>query len=138
MGCKLCSLKCPCPPERPVNVDSIMKRLWRAIEVLAWAAFFAFAALVLALRFWLLPNIERYRDDIVAAVSRTVGAPVKIGAIEAGWLGLRPRVSLFDVRVYDAQGREALVLPALENVVAWRSLAAGGLRLHSLTIDGPR
>ena len=82
-----------------------MKRVWRAVEILAWAAFFAFAALVLALRFWLLPDIERYRGDIVAAVSRTVGAPVKIGAIEAGWLGLRPQVSLFDVRIQDAQGR---------------------------------
>jgi uncharacterized protein (TIGR02099 family) len=115
-----------------------MKRLWRAIEILAWAAFFAFAALVLALRFWLLPGIERYRGDIVTAVSRTVGAPVRIGAIEAGWLGLRPKVSLFDVRIQDGEGREALVLPVVENVIAWRSLLAGGLRLHSLAIDHPR
>jgi len=115
-----------------------MKRLWRAIEILAWAAFFAFAALVLALRFWLLPDIERYRGDIVAAVSRTVGAPVQIGAIEAGWLGLRPQVSLFDVRIQDAQGREVLVLPVVDNVLAWRSLLVGGLRLHSLAIDRPR
>src|SRR5260221_7185106 len=115
-----------------------MRHLWRAIEFLAWAAFFAFAALLLALRFWILPDIERYRDDIVAAASRTIGAPVKIGAIEAGWLGLRPQVNLIDVRIHDAQGREALVLPAVENVVAWRSLLVGGLRLHSLAIDRPR
>jgi uncharacterized protein (TIGR02099 family) len=115
-----------------------MKRLWRAIEILAWAAFFAFAALVLALRFWLLPGIEQYREHIVAAVSRAVGAPVKIGAIEAGWLGLRPQVNFYDVRLYDAQGREALALPAVENVIAWRSLLVGGLRLHSLAIDRPR
>jgi hypothetical protein len=38
-----------------------MKRLLRAIEMLAWGVFFAFAALVLALRFWVLPDIERYR-----------------------------------------------------------------------------
>src|SRR5258705_12200681 len=115
-----------------------MRQLWRAIEILAWAAFFAFAAVVLALRFWLLPNIENYRGDIVVAVSRALGTPVKIGAIEAGWLGLRPQVSLFDVRIQDAQGREALVLPAVDNVIAWRSLLVGGLRLHSLAIDRPR
>jgi uncharacterized protein (TIGR02099 family) len=115
-----------------------MRQLWRAIEILAWAAFFAFAALVLALRFWLLPNIESYRGDIVAAASRAVGTPVKIGAIEAGWLGLRPQVSLFDVRIQDAQGREALVLPVVDNVLAWRSLLVGGLRLHSLAIERPR
>ncbi|HYD57396.1 MAG TPA: YhdP family protein [Burkholderiales bacterium] len=115
-----------------------MKRLARAIEVLAWAAFFAVAAIVLALRFWLLPNIERYREDIVAAVSRTVGQPVQIGRIEAGWLGWNPQVSLYDVRILDAQGREALVLPAVENSVAWRSLLVGELRMHSLAIEGPK
>jgi uncharacterized protein (TIGR02099 family) len=121
-----------------LNVNSITKRLWRATEVLAWTVFFAFAALVLALRFWLLPNIERYRGDIVAAVSRSVGLPVKIGGIEAGWQGLRPQISLTDVRILDAEGREALVLPAIDNVVSWQSLARRSLRLHSLVIERPR
>ena len=115
-----------------------MKRMLRAVEVLAWATFFAFAVLVLALRFWLLPNIERYRDDIVAAVTRTVGQPVKIARIEAGWLGMNPQVTLYDVRILDAQGREALVLPVVENAIGWRSLVFGELRLHGLAIDGPR
>jgi len=115
-----------------------MKKLVRALEVLAWAGFFAVAALVLALRFWLLPNIEQYREDIVAAVSRTVGQPVKIGRIEAGWLGFNPQVNLYDVRILDLQGREALVLPSVENSIAWRSLFAGELRMHSLAIEGPR
>ena len=115
-----------------------MRRLWRAVELLAWTAFFAFAAMLLALRFWVLPDVERYRPDIVAAATRALGAPVKVGAIEAGWLGLRPQVSLYDVRIQDPQGRDALVLPVIENVIAWRSLLAGGLRLHSLAIDGPR
>jgi len=115
-----------------------MKRLLRAVEVLAWGGFFAFAALVLALRFWVLPDIERYREDIVAAMSRGIGLPVRVGAIRAGWLGLRPQIGLSDVRIYDAQGREALVLPSIENVVAWRSLLHGELRLHSVAIEGPR
>jgi uncharacterized protein (TIGR02099 family) len=115
-----------------------MKRLWRAIEVLAWSAFFALAVLVLAMRFWLLPDIERYRDHIVAAVARTVGQPVRIGGIEAGWLGLNPRIHLNDVRIYDREGREALVLPSVENVLAWSSLVRGELKLHSLAIEGLR
>ncbi len=115
-----------------------MKRLWRVTEFLAWAAFFAFAALVLALRFWLLPDIERYREHIVAVMSKTVGQPVKIGRIEAGWLGLNPQLSLQDVRILDAEGREALVLPELENVISWKSLFTGELHLHSLVIEAPR
>src|SRR5262245_54470529 len=115
-----------------------MKRLLRAVEGLAWAVFFAFALLVLAVRFWVLPDVERYREEIVAAMSRGIGLPVRVGAIRAGWLGLRPQIGLSDVRIYDAQGREALVLPTIENVIAWHSLLHGELRLHSMVIDGPR
>src|SRR5690349_8491238 len=115
-----------------------MRRLWRAVELLAWTAFFVFAALLLALRFWVLPDIERYRPEIVAAATHALGKPVRIGRMEAGWLGLRPQVNLYDVRIQDAEGRDALVLPVIENVVAWRSLLAGGLRLHSLAIEGLR
>src|SRR5713101_2545601 len=52
--------------------------------------------------------------------------------------GLRPQINLSDVRIYDAEGREALVLPAVENILSWRSLAHGQLRLHALRIEGPR
>ncbi|MEJ2175501.1 MAG: DUF3971 domain-containing protein, partial [bacterium] len=61
-----------------------------------------------------------------------------VGRIEADWQGLRPRVSLSDVRVYDLDGREALVLPAVHNVVSWRSLLFAELRMRSLIIDSPR
>ncbi len=115
-----------------------LRRLLRAIEVLAWAGFFAFAVIFLVLRYWLLPNVEHYRGDIVAAISRSIGLPVKIGALATDWQGLRPRLSISDVRVYDSNGREALVLPVVENVIAWRSLAARELRLHSFLIDGPK
>jgi uncharacterized protein (TIGR02099 family) len=119
-------------------VNSTPKRLLRAIEILAWALVFACAGLVLAVRFWVLPDIERYREDIVAAMSRGIGLPVRVGAIQASWLGLRPQIALSDVRIYDAEGREALVLPSIENVIAWRSVLAGELRLHRLVIDRPR
>jgi uncharacterized protein (TIGR02099 family) len=114
------------------------RHLLRALEIFAWAAFFAFAIVFLASRYWLLPNIERYREDILGAITRTVGLPVKIGALNADWQGLRPRLTVTDVRVYDKEGREALVLPLVENVVAWRSLLVGDLRLHSSVIDGPK
>lgn len=120
------------------NVNPIMKRLWRATEVLAWTAFFVFAALALVVRFWVLPDIERYRGDIVAAVSTALGRPVTIGAIDAGWDGLRPQIGFSDVHILDRDGREALVLPRVENVVAWSSLLHRELRLHSLAVEAPR
>src|SRR5687767_11359240 len=120
------------------SLQKPLRNLLRALEILAWGAFFAFAIVFLTLRYWVLPNVERYRGDIVAAISGSVGLPVKIGAITTDWQGLRPRLSIADVRVYDTDGREALVLPAVENVVAWSSLFARGLRLHAFVIDGPK
>jgi uncharacterized protein (TIGR02099 family) len=115
-----------------------MRRLWRTLEVAAWAAFFALAAAVLVLRYAVLPHIERLRPEIVERVNAIVGQRVTIGGIEAQWLGFRPQVILTDVRIYDAAGREALVLPSVENILSWRSLARGTLALHALRIDGPR
>jgi uncharacterized protein (TIGR02099 family) len=112
-----------------------MKRVGRAIEVLAWAVFFALAALVLAVRFWLLPDIERYRDEIVAAVSAAVGQPVRIGSLGAGWYGLNPHIHLRDVRIFDQTGREVLTLPSIDNQLAWSSLLQGRLKVHSLAIE---
>ena len=115
-----------------------MKRLWRILEVIAWATFFSVAAAVLVLRYGLLPQAERLRPEIVARVAATVGRPVTIGRIDAEWLGLRPQINLSDVRILDAEGREALVLPSVENILSWRSLAHGQLRLHALRIEGPK
>jgi uncharacterized protein (TIGR02099 family) len=113
-----------------------MKTVGRAAEFLAWAVFFALAAAVLALRFWFLPEIERYREAIVAAASRAVGQPVSIGGIDGDWLGLHPRVNLSDVRIRDSDGRQVLALPRVQNVLSWRALALGRIRLHSMVIEG--
>jgi len=117
---------------------NLVPKFWRALEVLAWVVFFALAIGFLASRYWLLPKVEQQRDAIVAQISRLVGLPVRIGALTADWQGLRLRLSVSDVRVYDREGREALVLPAVESVLAWRSLFVGDVRLHSSVIDGPK
>ena len=65
-------------------MNSTIKWLLRAVETLAWTLFFAFAALVLALRFSILPDIERYHDDIVSIVSANIGQPVKLDFVWAG------------------------------------------------------
>jgi uncharacterized protein (TIGR02099 family) len=125
-------------PQTSVNVHSTMKRVGRAIEFLAWAAFFTAAAAVLAVRFWLLPDIERHRGRVVAALSTAVGQPVEIGGIRARWFGLNPHIRLADVRVYDGSGRAVLTLPAIDNQLSWSGLARGELKLDTLAIDDLR
>jgi len=121
-----------------MQTDTRLPRWLRVLEWIAWSLFFAFVAVFLALRYWLLPHVERYRPQIVAAISRSIGLPVQIGTIRADWQGLRPRLDFTDVRIYDSAGRSVLVLPQVWNVVSWRSLLFFDLRLHSLTIEGPQ
>lgn len=131
-------------PSGPGGVERLVERAgaagrWLpALEIAAWVVFFVLAGAFLTLRYWLLPNIERYRGDIVATLSRSIGLPVKIGAISANWSGLRPELRLSDVRLYDRQGRLALALPEVDAVIAWGSLPQRALRLYALAIEAPR
>lgn len=112
----------------------------RGLRIAGWAAvgaYFAFALLLLVLRYAVLPQIESYRGDVETALSRALKLPVSIRAIEAGWAGLRPRLAIrgFDIR--DAAGRPALGFDNVEAELAWSSLWHFGLRLHRLEIVAP-
>ena len=114
---------------------------WRiATAILGWAlvaAYFLFAGVFLGVRYWLLPNIGRYSDVIERSVSAAVGERVTVGAVQAGWQGLRPEINLSNVRIHDREGRVALSLPVIEAVVGWSSLIYGTVRFESLTLDRP-
>ena len=115
---------------------------WRRVaRVAGWmlvAAYFAFAAMVLALRYWILPNVGAHAADVEQFVTRTLGERVTIGTIEAGWQGLRPELLLENVTVYDRDGRPALSLPAIEATFAWTSVLVASPRFFSLAFDRPR
>ncbi len=99
--------------------------------------YFLAAVTMLVLRFWALPRIADYRDEIAAAVSRALGARVTIERVHAEWYGLHPRLELGGVKIHDRGGEEALVLPYVGASVAWHSIAAGELRFKSLVLDRP-
>jgi uncharacterized protein (TIGR02099 family) len=111
--------------------------LYRIISLSLFLAGLVFAATVLALRYWILPDIGRYREDIAASISRAAGQRVTIDSIAAEWDRLRPRLTMGGVQVYDQQGRPALFLGHVESTLSWRSLAVGELRLHSLELLRP-
>ena len=95
------------------------------------------AVLVLSLRYYVLPNIESYRGDIAAAVSRATNLNITIGRISGDWRGMRPHLELEGVTVYDKAGRRALELGRVESTVAWRSLVTLQPHFHALDIHEP-
>ena len=95
------------------------------------------AIIVMALRYWLLPDIEQYHDRITASLSAAIGNPVTIGKISGDWQGLQPHLDFSDVRILDAQNQPALILKDVNGTISWMSLLTAQLRLASLEIDRP-
>jgi len=113
--------------------------LW-GYRVLTWGVLicgFLFAAVILLLRYWILPDIASYRDDIAQTLSRTVQQRVSIGGIRANWDGLRPQLALSQVVVHDGEGRPALELPRVDATLSWRSAVRLQVNFHALDIYRP-
>ncbi|HEX5802019.1 MAG TPA: YhdP family protein [Azospira sp.] len=121
----------------PFVAHPLARRGWRLLGWTLLALYFAFAGLILTLRYSILPNIERYRGDIEQLASEALALPVHIDGIVAGWNGLKPDLILSGVRVDDAGGRPALAFSRVEAVLDWSSLPRLELRLALLAIDEP-
>jgi uncharacterized protein (TIGR02099 family) len=104
---------------------------------LAVVGYFIFALLFLSLRYVILPNIDRYKDDVEQIAARVIGSPVTISTIYASWQGVRPYLFLGGVEIYDRNGKPALQLPGVAATFSWWSVVIANVRLHSLEISRP-
>lgn len=110
-----------------------LRALWIAL-ILAW---FAFGALWLATRYYLMPRVDEYRPALEREASRLLGANVRIARIESGWIGFNPLLRFDDVQIDDRAGRAALTLPSLQATLSWTSVPALQLRFRDLWILTP-
>ncbi|WP_129528742.1 YhdP family protein [Achromobacter agilis] len=92
---------------------------------------------VLGVRYWVLPRIDQWRPQIEAYASKALGSRVAIGAIQADWQGLNPRLDLTSVQVYDDEVDPVLTLPSVSAVMGWRSILALSPKLARLQVERP-
>ncbi len=118
-------------------MKALVHRLPKVFFYVLLAVVLTGAAVVLSLRYWLLPNVERYRGFIVAAVSEAAGTPITIGEIRANWDGLRPHLELDRLQIFDHDNNLTLELVRVGATLSWRSLLDRALRLRSLEIVQP-
>lgn len=111
-------------------------KLLRGLLWTLWIVYVAAAVGLLGLRYFVLPRIDEWRPQIARYASDAVGAPVRIGHIAADWSGLNPRLTLTGVEIADGQDAPVLTLPAVDAVVAWRSILNREPRLVYLQADG--
>lgn len=107
-----------------------------------WLGFLALTLYILAavafiaLRYWVMPNIERWREPLQRELSALLEDQVELGSIRASlhWQG--PRITLGDARVRDEHGRLLMRIPTLHVALAWPELLSGEARFLSLRADG--
>jgi len=78
-------------PANPVLRWLGVSSLW-VYRMVTWAVVicgFVFALVVFGVRFWLLPNIENYRETIARELSAATKYRITIGRIEGRWSGCR-------------------------------------------------
>ncbi len=87
------------------------------------------------LHFLIVPRIAEFRPWLEQQASQRMGIRVRIGDVLATSNGLIPSVELRDVRLMDADGREALRLPSVLAAMSVRS--ALGLGFEQLYVAAP-
>ncbi len=114
-----------------------------------WAAIVVsvlLVTIVLALKYFVLPNVESYQGDIISRVAAASGMDVSASAIRGGWSGFRPYIELENVVFREpakstardrVAGTEALRLPRLHASLSWWSLLIGQLRFADVSLIGP-
>ena len=122
----------------------MLPRLITFLRRLAHYAFYVVGGVLIimslvamVLKFWFMPDVDRFRPELEAAASQAVGVPVHIGALVADWYGINPRLTLRDVRLVPSDG-EALVLPQVTAIGSWWSLAWLEPRLRRLDLEQAR
>ncbi|MEK7835225.1 MAG: TIGR02099 family protein, partial [Pseudomonadota bacterium] len=101
-----------------------LSSLW-AYRAVTWTVIicaFVSALVVGGVRFWLLPNIESYREAIAREISSAARQRIAIGWIEGSWSGFNLQLTLGDVEVFDRAGQPALKLERVDSTLSWWSL----------------
>jgi uncharacterized protein (TIGR02099 family) len=108
----------------------------RLLGWLALAVYLAVAALVLGIRYWVLPHIDQWRPVIAEELGRAVGVPVRLGNVQAQWNGLDPTFVLSNVDLTSPRGKPILHLPQMRARLSWRSILDGVPRFALLEARG--
>ncbi len=122
----------------PLTVPDRSSPLVRLALGLLLAAYFVGGLAYLGLRHFLWPRIDDWRPQIVAQLTALVGRPVALGRIDAGFEGLRPRLTIESLRIDDDDGTPALAVPRATAVLSLASIVTGEVRMEVLQLESPR
>ncbi|MFX1734838.1 AsmA-like C-terminal region-containing protein [Paraburkholderia sp. A1RI_3L] len=114
-----------------------LRHTLRVVLAIAVVLYFIAAALILGLRYVVLPRIDTFRPRIETLVSDKIHAELRIGKLSPHWLGFQPGIDVTNLTIRDHNGQTALNVPHATATVSWLSLVTLAPRLSSLIVDRP-
>ncbi|MEK9917250.1 MAG: hypothetical protein VW645_07460, partial [Betaproteobacteria bacterium] len=104
----------------------------RSLLLLLWglaAACVVASVVVLTAKFYLVPNLDQFREQIEAVVVESSGQPLTFEEIEASWSGLNPVFRLSNVRLRDESMENNFSFSELYVEISSLSLLKGEVEL---------
>ncbi|HEY1057953.1 MAG TPA: YhdP family protein [Limnobacter sp.] len=92
---------------------------------------------LIALKWWVLPQVDTYRPRLEQWLSEQTGQPVKMGALKAQWRGLSPQITLEGLTISRADGTPGFETPLVRMDWSLPSLLAFNPNLSNLEIHSP-
>lgn len=115
----------------------VLRHALRVTLAIALVIWFIVAALLLGLRYVVLPRVDAFRPRIEAIVSEKIHAEFRIGKLAPHWSGFQPGIDVTDLTIRDRHGAIALNIPHATATVAWRSLLQLSPLLSSMIVERP-
>lgn len=130
----------PSPAAETAQVASTgwLRRVARVGLWLLLAGYFALGLGYLAFRYYVWPNLDDWRPRIERELSQLSGQPVRLGRIETGFDGFRPRLTLENLSVGADEAAPEFRVDEATAVLSLRSFAMREVRLASLLMTGPQ
>ncbi|WP_233862304.1 YhdP family phospholipid transporter [Paraburkholderia adhaesiva] len=124
-------------PDAAEHHHPVLRHTLRVLAAIALVLYFIVAALLLGLRYVVLPHIDHFRPRIEAVVSDRIHAEFRIGKLGPHWLGFQPGIDVTDLTIRDRNGAVALRVPHATATVSWRSVVTFDPLLSSMTVEKP-
>ena len=118
-------------------VKKSLQWIYRSILWLMGISLIIGLIIAASIQFFLLPNIDQYKNTIAAYATKAAQQKVSIGGITAKWKGIHPQLSLLNVVFYDVQNRPALQLSNTQVTLSWLSIPMLEPHLAELTLNAP-
>lgn len=89
------------------------------------------------IRLVIFPNINDYKNDVAATITKKIGLRTTVGHIVTGWDGFSPKILIREINIYDTDNQPALHLENVNGTFSWLSIPMLSPHLSHISVSNP-